>query len=397
MSKRDFQAERLKTVPLSGIRRIMAEAEKLERTGASIVHLEIGRPDFDTPKHVKEAAKEALDRGDVHYTPNLGTLQLRKAISRKAQADLGVAYDAETEVLVTVGASEAVYLSAAAFLNADDEMLVPDLGWVNYYSVPGLVACRMASYRVRQENGFRPDPADVAAAVTQRTKLVVLCSPGNPTGAVATREALLGIAEIANRNDLLVMSDEIYEKLVYDEEKHFSIASLPAMRDRTIVVNGFSKAYSMTGWRLGYTLAPKDLTAAMVKVHQNLTTCAVSFAQAGAVAALEGPQQCVTDMVAEFKRRRDMLVAELGRMPGISCVKPGGAFYVFPDIRAFGMSSEEMAMYLLREAGIAIVPGTSFGPAGEGFIRISYANSFDQIAEAMARMSRALARLPRAG
>lgn len=395
MGDREYQAKRLKTVPLSGIRRIMAEAEKLERTGASIIHLEIGRPDFDTPVHIKEAAKAALDRGDVHYTPNLGTLQLRKAISKRAKNELGIEYDAETEVLVTVGASEAVFLSAAAFLDPDDEMLVPDLGWVNYYSVPGLVSCRMSSYRVRQKDAFRPDPAEVAAAVTSRTKLMVLCSPGNPTGAVATREALEGIADVAIRNDLLVMSDEIYDKLVYDGAEHVSLASMPGMRERTIIVNGFSKTYSMTGWRLGYTLAPRDLTAAMVKVHQNLTTCAVSFAQAGAVAALEGSQLCVTEMVSEFKRRRDMLMGELAKMPGITCATPGGAFYVFPDIRAFGISSEEMAMYLLKQAGIAIVPGTSFGPAGEGFIRISYANSYDQIEQAMRRMAGALAKLPR--
>lgn len=373
----------------------MAEAERLEKEGASIVHLEIGRPDFDTPVHIKEAAKAALDRGDVHYTPNLGTIQLRRAIATKLRADNGLTYDPESEILVTVGASEAIFLSAAAFLNPDDELLVPDLGWVNYYSVPGLVQAQMRTYAVREEDGFRPTAAAVAAAVTPRTKLVVICSPGNPTGAVASRSELEGVAALARENDLLVMSDEIYERLIYDGAQHISIASLPGMRERTIVVNGFSKAYSMTGWRLGYTAAPKALTSALVKVHQNLTTCAVSFAQAGAVAALEGPQDCVAAMAAEFKRRRDMLVAALNAVPGLNCLMPQGAFYVFPNVKGFGLSSEDMAMYLMSEARVALVPGTAFGPAGEGYIRVSYASSFEQVEEATRRIASALRKLGR--
>ncbi len=392
---RDYEAVRLKSVPLSGIRRIMAEAGKLEKDGASIVHLEIGRPDFDTPVHIKEAAKAALDRGDVHYTPNLGTMELRQAIARKLKSDNGLEYDPESEIMVTVGASEAVFLSAAAFLNPGDELLVPDLGWVNYYSVPGIVGARLATFQVREEAAFRPEAAAVAAAVTPLTRMIVLCSPGNPTGAVLQAQEQDGIARLAQEHDLLVVADEIYEKLVYDGARHISIASLPGMRQRTLVINGFSKAYSMTGWRLGYVAAPKELMSAMVRVHQNLTTCAVSFAQAGAVAALEGPQDCVAAMVAEFQRRRDMLVRALNKMPGITCTMPEGAFYVFPNVRAFGMSSEDLALHLLREAHIAVVPGTSFGPGGEGYLRISYANSYDQIQEGMQRMATALKRLPR--
>lgn len=392
---RDYEASRLKSVPFSGIRRIMAEAAKLEKDGASVVHLEIGRPDFDTPVHIKEAAKAALDRGDVHYTPNLGTLQLRQAIARKLKTDNGLDYDPESEILVTVGASEAIYLAVAAFLNPGDGLLVPDLGWVNYYSAPGLVGASLQSFKVDETVGFRPQAAALAAAVTPATRLVVLCSPGNPTGAVIQPAEMEGIARLAQERDLLIVADEIYEKLVYDGVKHVSMASLPGMRQRTLVINGFSKAYSMTGWRLGYVAAPKELISAMVRVHQNLTTCAVSFAQAGAVVALEGPQDCVTSMVAEFQRRRNMLVAALNEMPGVTCPMPEGAFYVFPNIRAFGLSSEEMAMYLLREAHIALVPGTSFGPGGEGYIRISYANSYEQIEEGMRRMATALKRLPR--
>lgn len=392
---RDYEAVRLKSVPFSGIRRIMAEAGKLEKDGASVVHLEIGRPDFDTPVHIKEAAKAALDRGDVHYTPNLGTIGLRQAIARKLKSDNGLEYDPESEILVTVGASEAVFLAAAAFLNPGDGLLVPDLGWVNYYSVPGIVGARLETFQVREQASFRPEAAAVAAAVTPSTRVIVLCSPGNPTGAVLNAQGLEGIARLAQERDLLVMADEIYEKLVYDGARHVSIASLPGMRQRTLVINGFSKAYSMTGWRLGYVAGPKELVAAMVRVHQNLTTCAVSFAQAGAVAALDGPQDCVVSMVAEFQRRRNMLVEALNKMPGITCAMPEGAFYVFPNVRAFGMTSEDLAMYLLREAHIAVVAGTSFGPGGEGYLRISYANSYDQIQEGMQRMATALKRLPR--
>jgi aminotransferase len=391
---RDYEAQRLKSVPFSGIRRIMAEAGELEKNGASIVHMEIGRPDFDTPIHIKEAAKAALDRGEVHYTPNLGTLELRQAIARKLKSDNGLDYDPESEIMVTVGASEAVFLTAAALLNPDDELLVPDLGWVNYYSVPVIVGARLATFQVREEAAFRPEAAAVSSAVTPLTRMILLCSPGNPTGAVLQEREMDGIARLAQEHDLLVVADEIYEKLVYDGARHVSIASLPGMRERTLVINGFSKAYSMTGWRLGYVAAPKQLMSAMLKVHQNLTTCAASFAQAGAVAALQGPQDCVVAMVAEFQRRRDMLVKALNRMPGIRCTMPEGAFYVLPNVRAFGMTSGDLALYLLREAHIAVVPGTSFGPGGEGYLRISYANSYDQIQEGMERMATALERLP---
>jgi aminotransferase len=391
---RDYEAQRLKSVPFSGIRRIMAEAGELEKNGASIVHMEIGRPDFDTPIHIKEAAKAALDRGEVHYTPNLGTLELRQAIARKLKSDNGLDYDPESEIMVTVGASEAVFLTAAALLNPDDELLVPDLGWVNYYSVPVIVGARLATFQVREEAAFRPEAAAVSSAVTPLTRMILLCSPGNPTGAVLQEREMDGIARLAQEHDLLVVADEIYEKLVYDGARHVSIASLPGMRERTLVINGFSKAYSMTGWRLGYVAAPKQLMSAMLKVHQNLTTCAASFAQTGAVAALQGPQDCVVAMVAEFQRRRDMLVKALNRMPGIRCTMPEGAFYVLPNVRAFGMTSGDLALYLLREAHIAVVPGTSFGPGGEGYLRISYANSYDQIQEGMERMATALERLP---
>jgi len=393
MGARRYEASRLGQVPFSGIRRIMEEANRLEQAGASIIHLEIGRPDFDTPAHIKEAAKAALDRGDVHYTSNLGTIALRRAVSRKLRDENGLDYDPETEIMITVGAVEGIFAAAAAFLNPGEEMLVPDPGWVNYVSVPRIISAQSTSYRLREEAGFQPEAAQIAAAITPRTKLLVLLSPGNPTGTVASQDALREIAFLAQRHDLLVVADEIYERIVYDGAQHVSIASLPGMRDRTIVVNGFSKAYSMTGWRLGYLAASKELMPPLLKVHQNLVTCATSFAQAGGVAALEGPQECVAAMVQEFKRRRDMLIEALRHIPGVRCIVPQGAFYVFPNVSAFGLTSEAIAMYILQEAGVAVVPGTAFGRGGEGYIRISFANSFEQIEEATRRLAAALGRL----
>ena len=387
------EATRTKSVPFSGIRRIFNEAMRLEQSGRNIIHLEIGRPDFDTPAHIKNAATLALDRGDVHYTANAGTAPLRRAIARKLHTDNQLAYDPESEIIVTIGASEAVFLAMTAFLNPGDEVLAPALGWINYYTVPALLTAPVTTYPVLAENGFRLRAIDLEHAITSRTKMLILVSPGNPTGAVLERDDLHAIADIAQRRNLLVLSDEIYEKIIYDDARHISIASLPGMRERTVVVNGLSKAYSMTGWRLGYVAAARELTSPMLKVHQYVTTSAVSFAQAGAVAALEGSQECVATMVAEFKRRRDLLVPALNRMPGVTCQMPRGAFYVFPDVRAFGMSSEDLTWYLLREAGVAVVQGSTFGVQGEGYLRLSFANTYEKIQEAIQRLGDAFAKL----
>jgi aminotransferase len=389
------QASRMEAIPFSGIRRIFDEATRLEQNGSDIIHLEIGRPDFDTPLHIKQAAKAALDRGEVHYTANAGTLSLRRAIANKLRRDNGLDYDPEGEIVVAVGASEAVFLALTAFLNPGDEVLVPALGWMNYTTASGLVDASVRTYPVSGNNGFRVWAAEVEHQVTPRTKMLILVSPGNPTGAVIDANELVALAGLAQRHNLLVLSDEIYEKIIYDDAQHVSIASLSGMRERTIVVNGLSKAYSMTGWRLGYLATERELAAPMLKAHQYITTSATSFAQAGAIAALDGPQDCVASMVAEFKRRRDLLVPALNQIPGVVCQMPRGAFYAFPDLSAFGMSSDELTWYLLREAGVAVVPGPTFGAAGEGYIRISYANSYDKILAATERMTQALGKLPR--
>ncbi len=389
-----LEAKRMSSVPFSGIRRIFDEASRLEQSGSDIVHLEIGRPDFDTPAHIKQAAKTALDQGQVHYTANAGTLALRRAIADKLKKDNSLEYDAESEIIVTVGASEAVYLAVLAFLNPGDEILAPSIGWINYFAVPGMASASLVTYPVREAMGFKIQATGIKAAITPRTKMLILSSPSNPTGAVVDEQDLQQIARVAREHNLLVLSDEIYEKIIYDA-KHVSLASLPGMRERTIVVNGFSKAFSMTGWRLGYAAAPRELAAPMLRAHQYIVTSAVSFAQAGAVAALLGPQDCVAEMTAEFRRRRDLLIPSLNAIAGVSCVWPSGAFYAFPNVRSFGLSSEELTWHLLREAKVAVVPGSVFGPGGEGHLRISFANSYENIKKALERLAEVLGKMPR--
>lgn len=390
---RDWEAARMKEVPFSGIRAIFEEARKLEKQGKKVIHLESGRPDFDTPVHIKEAAKQALDQGLVHYTSNYGLTELREAIAEKLRKDNGLVYDPDGEIIATVGASEALFVAMLCLLNPGDEVLVPDPSFLNYFHCARMAGARPVAVPLREADGFRLNPNLVRSALTPRTKGLVLISPHNPTGSVLDIETLSALAEIAVERDLFVISDEIYEKLVYDGARHRSIASFPGMWERTVVLNGFSKAYSMTGWRLGYVAAPKAMADIFVRMHQYLTACAPSFSQRGGAAAYKGPQNCVDQMVAEFDRRRKLVVGELTTMEGITCARPQGAFYVFPSVRALGRSDVDLAHYLLREAQIALVPGSTFGVHGEGYLRISYANSYENVEEALRRMREALRRL----
>ncbi|MDP3062657.1 MAG: pyridoxal phosphate-dependent aminotransferase [Chloroflexota bacterium] len=391
------EAQRLQAVPLSGIRRIFEAARQLERSGIDVIHLELGRPDFDTPGHIKDAAKLALDRGDVHYTSNYGTQELCQAIASKFARENGLTYDSAGEIIVTVGAGEAIFLIMAAYLNPGEEVLVPDPGWLNYATVPAMMGARAVPVPLDEDTGYSLTVEALERRVTSRTRGIILNSPHNPTGAGFPRETLEALAAVVDRHRLWVVSDEIYEHITYDGHHHTSFASLPGMRARTFVVNGVSKAYSMTGWRVGYVAAPRELIPPILKVHQYLTTCATSFAQAGAAAALAGPQQCVAVMVAEFRRRRDELYSRITAIPNVTCVRPRGAFYVFPDLRSFGLTSEEMADYLLQEGHIAVVPGSAFGDAGEGHVRISYCAAHERIVEGALRMAQALARLSSQG
>jgi aminotransferase len=394
MPRQDWEAKRMSQIPFSGIRKIFQAAVALESEGKKIIHLEIGRPDFDTPQHIKEAAKQALDEGYVHYTSNYGVLELREAIAEKLHRENGIQVDPATEVIVTVGANEAILLAMLALLDPGDEVLIPDPIWLHYFYCTQLAEAKPIHIPLREENKFQIDPSDLQRAITPKTKMIVINSPHNPTGAMLGEESLQAIARIAIEHDLLVISDEIYEKITYDEARHCSIASLPDMADRTLTVNGFSKAYSMTGWRLGYVAAPRKLIDSLIRVHQYSATCATSFAQKGAVAAYRASQACVQEMVNEFDRRRRFLVEALEQIQGVSCICPQGAFYVFPSVKALGISDEKLADYLLREANVALVPGSAFGEYGRGYLRLSYANSYSNIQEAVDKIEQALRRLP---
>lgn len=385
-------ASRMEALPFSEIRVMMEKATQMQKNGEDVIHMEIGRPDFDTPQVIKDAANTALANGNVFYTSNYGTPELRQAIADKLKRDNGIDYKAE-EILVTIGVGEGTYAAVAAFTEPGDEILVPDPVWLNYIHVPHFFGAVPVSYALKEENDYQIDLDQIESLITPKTKMLVINTPGNPTGVVQSYETLEKLADIAKKHDLIVVSDEIYEKLVYDGAKHVSIAALPGMKERTITLNGFSKCYSMTGWRLGYAAAPVEFIKAMVRVHAYINTCAPSFVQEAGITALEKAEPDVQEMVKEYQRRRDYAVSAINTIDGLSCKTPGGAFYIFVNIKALGKTSAEMADYLLDHAKIAAVPGSAFGPEGEGYIRLSYACSYERIVEAMERLKKAVAEL----
>ena len=385
-------ASRMEALPFSEIRVMMERATKMQKNGEDVIHMEIGRPDFDTPQVIKDAANTALANGNVFYTSNYGTPELRQAIADKLKRDNGIDYKAE-EILVTIGVGEGTYAAVAAFTEPGDEILVPDPVWLNYIHVPHFFGAVPVSYKLREENDYQIDLNEIEGLITPKTRMLVINTPGNPTGVVQSYETLEKLADIAKRHDLIVVSDEIYEKLVYDGARHVSIAALPGMKERTITLNGFSKCYSMTGWRLGYAAAPAEFIKAMVRVHAYINTCAPSFVQEAGITALEKAEPDVQEMVKEYRRRRDYAVSAINAIDGLSCKTPGGAFYIFVNIKSLGRTSAEMADYLLDHAKIAAVPGSAFGPQGEGYIRLSYACSYERIVEAMERLKKAIAEL----
>jgi aminotransferase len=380
-------AKRMERIPFSPIRKIFEAVNNREKQGEKITHLEIGRPDFDTPAHIKTAAKKALDEGKVHYVSNFGLPELRLAISRKLKSENNMTYDPEAEIIVTVGASEAIFAAMMALLDPGDEVLVPEPFFPNYLMCAHMAGAKPVGVPLRAENGYNPDVEDYKRLLTERTRMMIVTTPGNPTGTALTPEALSKLSRFACQHDLFVVADEIYEKMVYDDSHHLSIGSLPEMRDRTLTVNGFSKSYAMTGWRLGYVAAEAQLIAAVVRIHQYTVVCANSFGQWGALAALDGPQNCVAEMVSEFDRRRQMMIKRLSAMPRISFERPTGAFYIYIDTSGLGKSAHEIAQYLLDRAGVAVVAWD------QSHIRISYANSYDNLAEAMDRMASALKKI----
>lgn len=385
-------AKRMESLPFSEIRAVMEKATKMQQAGENVIHLEIGRPDFDTPEKIKEAAYESLKAGHVFYTSNYGIPALRKEIAKWETEHHGVQYDAD-EVLVTVGVGEATYASMAAFLEDGDEVLVPNPVWLNYIHVPSSLGAVPVTYNLKEENNYQIDMEELESKITDKTKMIVIVNPSNPTGGVLSRETLEKLSQLAIKNDLLVVADEIYSQLVYDDTKHVSIASLPGMKERTITLGGFSKAYSMTGWRLGYMCAPRGIIAACVRVHQYTITCASSFVQEAAVTALRDCADDVEAMRQEYQRRKDYAVKALNEIDGISCNDPQGAFYIFVNVKSLDMSSMEVAEYFLEEAKVAMVPGSAFGSEGEGYLRLSYACSYEDLQEAIRRIKDAVEKL----
>jgi len=383
---RNFVSDRVQTIPPSGIRKFFDIAATMD----DVISLGIGEPDFVTPPPILQAGIRSLEQGETHYTSNSGILELRQALSAHLERLYGVRYDAEDEVLITVGVSEALYLALNAIIDPGDEVIVPEPSFVSYVPevvLAGGVARTIPTY---VEHDFQVTGADVEAAITERTKAILLSYPNNPTGAVMTRERLLEIARVAEKHDLLVISDEIYDQLVYGIE-HVCFAALPNMRDRTITLGGFSKNYAMTGWRIGYAAAPAEILAAMRKIHQYTIMSAPTNAQIAAIVALESCDDEVEAMRQEYDRRRRLIVGGLNEL-GLTTFEPRGAFYAFPSITASGMDDSTFAEALLQEERVAVVPGSAFGPSGAGFVRCSYATAYEKIEQALERMERFMRR-----
>jgi len=370
---------------------VLARAKALERAGRQIVHLEIGEPDFDTPAHIKEAAKQALDAGATHYGPSAGLPELREAIAKHVGESRGVPVSPE-EVVVTPGAKPIMFFTIMALVGEGDEVIYPNPGFPIYESVINFVGGVPVPIPLREESGFGFDLDVLEKSVSRKTKLIIINSPQNPTGGVLEVDQLGRIAEIAKTYRIPVLADEIYKAFLYEGE-FASITRFPGMKDLVIILDGFSKAYAMTGWRLGYGVMPVALAEHVTRLMVNSNSCTASFTQHAGIAALQGDQTPVTEMVAEFKRRRDVLVAGLNRLPGVSCRSPRGAFYVFPNVKALKRPSAEIAEALLQEAGVAVLGGSAFGQYGEGYLRLSYASSEANLKKALERMEPVLRRL----
>ncbi len=369
---------------------VLSRARALERQGRSIIHLEIGEPDFDTPAHIRDAAKEALDGGCTHYTPSAGLTEIRQACAEHVAQSRGITVSAENTVVVP-GGKPILFYTMLALVEEGDEVVYPDPGFPIYESMIRFAGGVPVPLPLREERDFRFDPAELRALVTPRTKLIVVNSPGNPCGGVATQAELESVAAAALRADAYVLSDEIYSRILYEGE-HRSVAALPGMLERTILLDGFSKTYAMTGWRLGYGVMSRSLVPWVTRLMTNSNSCCAAFTQVAGVAALRGSQADVTAMVDAFRARRDVLVAGLNAIPGIACRTPCGAFYAFPNVSALGRPAKEIADLLLEEAGVATLAGTAFGRHGEGYLRLSYANSLDNLREAVTRIRAAAAR-----
>lgn len=384
-------AERVKRLPGEGALEVLARALALEAEGADIIHLEVGEPDFKTPANILEAGIRALRAGDTHYGPAPGIPELRGAIAQDLSVSLGIEVKPE-EVVVTPGGKAIAFFAFLALVERGDEVIYTNPGFPVYEAMTDFIGAKGVPLRLLEERGFRFEVEDFLSKVSPKTRLIVINSPHNPTGSVLTKSELEMVAEVAVERGLWVLSDEVYNRIIYEGE-YLSIASLPGMRRRTIILDSFSKSYAMTGWRLGFGIMPPELASHITRLVINSNSCTPAFIQRAGIEALKGPQEAVTKMVAAFRERREVIVEGLNAIEGLRAVKPQGAFYVFPNIEGVGMGSREFADYLLKEAGVALLPGTAFGDYGEGFIRISYANSLDNIRKALDRIAKAVARL----
>jgi len=370
---------------------VLARAKQLEAQGKSIIHLEIGEPDFDTPKNITDAAIKALKEGWTHYNPSAGLPDVRETIAQYVSKTRNIKVNKD-QVVVTPGAKPIMFFSILALVNEGEEVIYPNPGFPIYESVINFVGAKPVPIQLKEENDFRLDTDELKKLVTKKTKMIIINSPQNPTGGVLTHEDLKVIADVALSNDIMVLADEIYSRIIYDGQHH-SITAFQGMQERTIILDGFSKTYAMTGWRLGYGVMREDLAVLIAKLQTNSNSCTASFTQRAGIEALTGPQDEVDRMDAEFKRRRDVIVKGLNAIPKVSCKTPSGAFYVFPNVKKIGWESKKLADYLLNEAGVAVLAGTSFGEFGQGYIRISYANSIENIEEALSRIEKALQKI----
>lgn len=365
---------------------VLAKAKALEKEGRDIVHLEIGEPDFDTPSNIKEAAVKAMKAGYTHYVPAAGIPELRNAIAEYLSKSRDIKVDPD-EVVVTPGAKPIIFFSILACVEPGDEVMYPNPGFPIYESMINFVGAKPVPMPLKEENDFRIDNEDTAKKITKKTKMIILNSPENPTGGVLSKDNLEAVTDrIKGRDDVFVLSDEVYSQMPY-EGRHMSIASFLTMKDKTILLDGFSKTYAMTGWRLGYAAMRKDLAQKVTQLMINSNSCTCAFTQMAGVEALRGPQTESKKMVEEFRRRREVIVSGLNSIKGITCKKPQGAFYVFPNVKSFGMESKKLADIILQKAGVAVLSGTAFGAYGEGYLRLSFANSVENIQKAVKRIS----------
>lgn len=384
---RNFLSDKVINIKPSGIRKFFDIVSEMK----DAISLGVGEPDFDTPWHIRDEGIYAFERGKTFYTSNAGLKDLRTEISNYINKTQGVKYDPNGEIIVTVGGSEAIDIGLRAIINANDEVIIPQPSYVSYEPCAILADAKPVIINLKAENEFRLTPEELLGAITDKTKVLILPYPNNPTGAIMEKEDLEKIANIIIEKDILVMSDEIYSALTY-KDKHISIASIDGMKERTILINGFSKAYAMTGWRLGYACGPKYIIKQMTKIHQFAIMCAPTTSQYAAIEALRHGDEDVENMRRSYNQRRRYLMHEFKEM-GLECFEPFGAFYVFPCIKEFGMTSEEFATRFLKEEKVAVVPGTAFGDCGEGYLRISYAYSIDNLKIAIERLKHFITKL----